>query len=81
LFANVLFIYSKDITFKGSFRYALAITTNISPSAPQKETTQYQKQKARKRFKARAGIKPVISHIKRDHRILRNYVKAAITIQ
>ena len=53
-------------------------TTIISPSAPQKETTQYQKQKARKRFRARAGIEPVISHIKHDHRMLRNYLKGVI---
>ena len=50
-------------------------TAIISPSVPKKETTQYQKQKARKRFRARAGIEPVISHIKHDHRMLRNYLK------
>ena len=53
-------------------------TAIISPSVPKKETTQYQKQKARKRFRARAGIEPVISHIKHDHRMLRNYLKGAI---
>ncbi len=53
-------------------------TAIISPSAPGKETTQYQKQKARKRFRARAGIEPVISHIKHDHRMLRNYLKGVI---
>lgn len=53
-------------------------TTIISPSVPNKGTTQYQKQKARKRFRARAGIEPVISHIKHDHRMLRNYLKGVI---
>ena len=53
-------------------------TKIISPSVPKKETTQYEKQKARKRFRARAGIEPVISHIKHDHRMLRNYLKGAI---
>ena len=53
-------------------------TTIISPSAPEKETTQYQKQKARKRFRARVGIEPVISHIKYDDRMLRNYLKRVI---
>lgn len=50
----------------------------ISPSVPKKETTPYEKQKARKRFRARAGIEPVIGHIKHDHRMLRNYLKGNI---
>lgn len=50
-------------------------TAIISPSVPKKETTQYEKQKARKRFRARAGIEPVIGHIKHGHRMLRNYLK------
>jgi IS5 family transposase len=47
----------------------------ISPTAPKKGATQYEKQKARKRFRSRAGIEPVIGHIKHDHRMLRNYLK------
>jgi len=50
-------------------------TQIISPSVPKKGTSQYEKQKARKRFRARAGIEPVIGHIKHDHRMLRNYLK------
>ena len=53
-------------------------TEIISPSVPKKETTQYEKQKARKRFRARAGIEPVIGHIKHDHRMLKNYLKGVI---
>jgi len=53
-------------------------TEIISPSVPSKNATQYQKRKARKRFRARAGIEPVIGHIKHDHRMLRNYLKGAI---
>lgn len=53
-------------------------TEIILPSAPKKNATPYQKQKARKRFRARAGIEPVIGHIKHDHRMLRNYLKGAI---
>ena len=52
-------------------------TKIILPSAPKKGSTSYQKQKARKRFRARAGIEPVIGHIKHDHRMLRNYLKGA----
>ncbi len=47
----------------------------ISPTVPKKGATLYEKQKARKRFRARAGIEPVIGHIKHDHRMLRNYLK------
>ena len=36
--------------------------------------TNYQKQKARKYFRARAGIEPVIGHIKHDHRMIKNYL-------
>jgi len=53
-------------------------TEIISPTVPKKEATQYEKQKARKRFRARAGIEPVIGHIKHDHRMLRNYLKGTI---
>ena len=52
-------------------------TQIFSPSAPKKEATLYEKQKARKRFRARAGIEPVIGHIKQNHRMLRNYLKGA----
>jgi len=37
--------------------------------------SKYEKQKARKRFRTRAGIEPVISHLKHDHRMLRNFLK------
>lgn len=53
-------------------------TEIISPSVPKKEATQYERQKARKRFRARAGIEPVIGHIKHDHRMLKNYLKGVI---
>ncbi len=36
--------------------------------------TNYRKQKIRKQFRARAGIEPVIGHLKHDHRMSRNYL-------
>ena len=36
--------------------------------------TNYQKQKTRTYFRARAGIEPVIGHVKHDHRMIRNYL-------
>ena len=38
------------------------------------DATNYQKQKTRKYFRARAGIEPIIGHIKHDHRMIRNYL-------
>ncbi len=53
-------------------------TEIISPKPPGKNATNYQKQKARKRYRARAGIESIIGHIKHDHRMLRNYLKGVI---
>lgn len=44
------------------------------PGKPKKRANNYEKQKARKYFKARAGIEPVIGHIKHDHRMIVNYL-------
>lgn len=40
-----------------------------------KHNSPYEKVKARKRFRGRAGIEPVISHLKFDNRMDRNYLK------
>ena len=37
----------------------------------------YQKQKARKKFRKRAGIEPVIGHLKSDHKMMRNYLRGS----
>jgi len=49
-------------------------TQIICPGKPPKNNTKYQRQKIRQRFRARAGIEPVIGHTKHDHRMLRNYL-------
>jgi len=46
----------------------------LIPGKPHKKATNYEKQKARKFFRARAGIEPVIGHVKHDHRMIRNYL-------
>ncbi len=46
----------------------------IMPAKLAKSTSRYLVQKTRKRFRARAGIEPVIGHIKRDHRMWRNFL-------
>jgi len=35
----------------------------------------YQKAKERKQFRKRAGIEPIIGHLKHDHRMIRNFLK------
>jgi len=52
-------------------------TEIISPKPLGKKASSYQRSLTRKRFRARAGIEPVIGHIKHDHRMLRNYLKGA----
>lgn len=52
--------------------------TEICSPKPIKNATAYQKRKLRLRFRARAGIEPIIGHIKHDHRMLRNYLKGTL---
>ena len=47
----------------------IIIPKKLPPSA-----TRYQIQKIRKLFRARAGIEPIIGHLKQDHRMNRNYL-------
>ncbi len=50
-------------------------TEIIRPKNPKKSATPYEKTKARKRFRRRAGIEPIIGHLKQDFRLSRNYLK------
>jgi transposase, IS5 family len=51
-------------------------STQIVIPTPAK--SQYQRTKQRKRFRARAGIEPIIGHIKHDHRMIRNYLRGTL---
>lgn len=53
-------------------------TRILIPKPSNKKATAYQKQKARKRFRRRAGIEPIIGHLKSDYRLMRNYLKGSI---
>jgi IS5 family transposase len=46
----------------------------IIPSPPKKTDTHYQKQTKRKQCQARAGIEPIIGHLKTDYRMQQNYL-------
>ena len=49
--------------------------TEISiPTSGTSGQSYYQKQKAQKKFCKRAGIEPVIGHLKSDHRMIRNHM-------
>ncbi len=48
------------------------------PKKPLKRASPYEKRKARRRFRRRAGIEPVIGHLKSDFRLLRNYLKGSV---
>ena len=50
-------------------------TEIIKPKPPKKTASPYEKTKARKRFRRRAAIEPIIGHLKQDFRLSRNYLK------
>jgi IS5 family transposase len=50
-------------------------TRIIRPSAGRPESDSSHKELMRKRFRKRAGIEPVIGHLKSDHRLNRSYLK------
>jgi transposase, IS5 family len=54
-----------------SFLKGVKIST---PKKPKKTDTQYQKRKERKKFRQRAGIEPVIGHLKTELRMGQNYL-------
>lgn len=53
-------------------------TEICTPGKLKASATAYQKQKVRKRFRARAGIEPIIGHVKHDHRMERNFLAGII---
>ena len=53
-------------------------TDVLIPGRGTKEQTYYEKQQQRKRFRRRAGIEPVIGHLKDDHRMRRNFLSGEL---
>lgn len=53
----------------------------ITPNKPKASDTAYQKQQKRKKFRARAGIEPIIGHLKTDFRMAQNYLLGEKGIQ
>jgi len=50
-------------------------TIILTPKPISNKSTRYQKQKIREKFRGRAGIEPIIGHLKSDHRMWRNFLK------
>jgi IS5 family transposase len=48
------------------------------PESGKGPKTEHEKRKGRESFRRRAAIEPIISHLKNDHRMLRNYLKGRI---
>ncbi|MCB0694743.1 MAG: IS5 family transposase [Saprospiraceae bacterium] len=59
-------------------RKEIGQTKILIPTSGSKSQTNYEKQKQRKRFRKRAGIEPVIGHLKEDHRMRRNFLSREI---
>ena len=53
-------------------------TEVVIPKRALKHVNSYQKRKARQRFRTRAGIEAIISHLKFDCRLVRNYLKGSV---
>ncbi len=59
-------------------RKRIGATEVLIPSTGSREQTHYEKQKQRRRFRRRAGIEPVIGHLKDDHRMRRNFLSGEL---
>lgn len=53
-------------------------TEIVIPATPSPKDSRYQKEKKRKLFCKRAGIEPVIGHLKSDYRLGRNFYKGIV---
>ena len=62
-----------DRGFRG--RTQVGSTRILLPGTPSSGATDYAKRMAQKRFRRRSAIEPVISHLKSDFRLARNYLK------
>ena len=62
-----------DRGYKGKTK--IGETEILIPGQPKKGTSEYEKKKARARFRRRAAIEPIIGHLKTDYRLVRNYLK------
>lgn len=62
-----------DLGYRG--KKNVGDTRILMPGRPAAKATAYEKSKKRKLFQKRAGIEPVIGHLKSDYRLGRNFLK------
>lgn len=65
-----------DRGYRGKTR--IGDTEILIPKPQKKSMSEYEKKKIRGRFRRRASIEPVISHLKTDNRLCRNFLKGII---
>ena len=58
-------------------KLALGDTRILTPKPSGKRANAYKRQKAKKRFRRRAGIEAIIGHLKSDYRMMRNFMKGS----
>jgi IS5 family transposase len=58
----------------GKGKTAIKEVKILTPDKAKKTDTAYQKRCKRKKFRSRAGIEPIIGHLKTDHRMAQNYL-------
>lgn len=73
LTGNIPKVCLADKGYRGNSK--IGVTQVLMPKKGTRTQTPYQKQKARKRMRKRAGIEPVIGHLKSDFRLKRNFLK------
>ncbi len=68
-----------SVIFRDDYRYRGKSKVNdtqiMTPKPARKNASMEAMAMARKRFRRRAGIEPVIGHLKSDHRLKRNFLK------
>ena len=76
-------IFPKELVYdrEGKGCQEIKGVKNMTPGKPKVSDTAYYKQQKRKRFRARAGIEPIIGHLKTDYRMAQNHLLGEKCIQ
>ena len=80
LMVNAKEITAKEILTDRGYRGKKSVgSTEVSiPTSGSPGQSYYEKRTVKKKFCKRAGIEPVIGHLKSDHRMMRNYLKGTL---
>ena len=80
IFKISLMVNAKDILTDRGYQGKKSVgSTEVSiPTSGSPGQSYYETRKVKKKFCKRAGIEPVIGHLKSDHRMMRNYLKGTL---